>query len=203
MNVSRPVLSTLVASAGLIGIFALGALGTADASVQKCMAKDGSVTYTDGACGASASPMALPAGLARAVAANDTGEFGYDADGNAGAPIGLGPRTTQSGCSRSPEQLQADLGYAFASRDINRIAGNYHWVGLNQRDARGILDRLESMSRERVAETRYIDASLGSAFARATSTTAENAGFLQLALASGSPVQMKVARYHGCYFAQF
>ncbi len=202
MNAYRLSVSTLAASAGLIGLFALGAFGTADASVQKCMGKDGSVTYTDGACAASTSPVAMPAALARAVATPDDGAFGYDMDGSSGAPIGLGPRTKQAGCSRTPEQLQADLGFAFASRDINRIAGNYHWVGLNQRDARGILDRLESMARERVAETRYIDAGFGSAFAT-VHATGDNAGFMQLALASGSPVQMKVTRYQGCYFARF
>lgn len=202
MNAQRLTVSTLVASAGLAGILALGALGTADASVQKCMGKDGSVTYTDGVCAASTLPVAMPAALARSVTGNDEGGFGYDVDGSAGAPIGLGPRSKQSGCSRSPEQLQADMGFAFASRDINRIAGNYHWAGLNQRDARGILNRLESMARERVAQTRYIDASLGSAFATAP-VSSDNAGFMQLALAGGSPVQMKVTRYNGCYFARF
>lgn len=202
MNARRITFSSFVATAGLAGIFALGALGTADAGVQKCMGKDGSVTYTDGLCAASASPVALPAALANAVAANEGDGFGYDTDGNTGAPVGLGPRNSASGCARTPEQLQADIGYAFASRDINRIAGNYHWVGMNQRDARGILNRLESMARERVAETRYIDASLGSAFATAHFAS-DNAGFMQLALSSGSPVQMKVTRYKGCYFARF
>lgn len=200
MNATRSFVPALLASAGLAGLLALGATGTADAGVQKCVGNDGAVSYTDGACGAAGAPVALPAGLARAVIASETGNFGYDMDGSAGAPVGLGPRKTSSGCARSPEQLQADIGYAFASRDINRIAGNYHWVGMGHKDARLILDRLEGMARERVSRSQYLNAGLGSAF---ETGSADSAGFLQLAMSGGSPVQMRVTRYQGCYFARF
>lgn len=205
MNAARTLLLSALATACLLAFPKLGGLLDAKASVQKCVGADGSVTYTDGACGALGAPVALPQHLARSVAANEASSIDYDEGGSVSAPARLGPRSAQAGCARSPQQLQADLGYAFASRDINRIAGNYHWVGLNQRDARGILGKLESMAKERVARSELFGSGLGTAFAGAAAPLADagSAGFLQIALANGSPVQMQVTRYRGCYFARF
>ncbi len=203
MNAIRATLASAIATACLLSIPALGGLGSASASVQKCVAGDGSVTYTDGPCASSASRVALPMHVAKAIAREDSAaDLQYDANGAVGAPVGLGPRPAKSGCSRSPQQLQADLGYAFASRDINRISENYHWVGLNQRDARGILSRLESMARERVASSNLTELGALTAFAPSPSA-GDTTGYLQLALANGSPVQMQVTEYRGCYFARF
>ena len=115
----------------------------------------------------------------------------------------MGPRSGKAGCARTPQQLQADLGFAFASRDVNRMSESYHWIGLNQADAKGILARLESMSRDRVASSNLMEIGPMSAFATATDAHGAPVGYLQLALANGSPVQMQVTEVRGCYFARF
>lgn len=205
MNVLRASLISAVTSSLLLTVPMLGSVNTAQANVQKCIAPGGEVIYTNVGCDANnASPAAMPSHVARAIARESVADagIGFDVQGNQGAPSGLGPRSRASGCARSPEQLQADFGYAMASRDINRISENYHWVGLSQRDARGILSKLESMAKERVAQTRLLPAT-GSAFIDGKAVMDGNAGHLQLALASGSPVQMAVTEYRGCYFAKF
>ena len=203
MNVLRATLSSAIATTCLLALPSLGGMASADASVQKCIGKDGSVTYTDGACAASSSPAALPLHVAKAIAADPASRIEYDADGVSGAPIGLGPRSGKAGCARTPQQLQADLGFAFASRDVNRMSESYHWIGLNQADAKGILAKLEGMSRDRVASSNLMEIGPMSAFATATDAQGAPVGYLQLALANGSPVQMEVTEVRGCYFARF
>ena len=205
MNAARTLMLSALATACLVAFPQLGALGNANAGVQKCVSADGSVSYTDGACGSMGQPQALPAHLARSIASDAVSTIEYDANGSVSAPSRLSPRSAQAGCARTPDQLQADLGYAFASRDVNRIAGNYHWVGLNQGDARGIIGKLESMADDRVVRSELFEAGLGSSFASSNSSTdaSNTAGYLQLALANGTPIQMKVTQYRGCYFASF
>lgn len=205
MNAARSLLITAIATACMIALPKVGGMGDAQAGVQKCVGADGAVTYTDGACGTMGSPTALPTHIARAVAKEAESTIEYDAGGSISAPSRLGPRSSQAGCARSPDQLQADIGYAFASRDVNRIASNYHWVGLNHRDARGILGKLESMADDRVIRSELFGSGLGQAFVDASPTSgdAANAGFLQIALANGTPIQMQVTQYRGCYFARF
>lgn len=205
MNAARTLLVSALATACLIAFPKLGGFGDANASIQKCVSPDGTVSYTDGACGAMGSPAALPAHLARAIDNEADATIEYDANGSVTAPTRLGPRSALAGCARNPDQLQADIGYAFASRDLNRIAGNYHWVGLSHRDARGILGKLERMANDRIVRSQLFEAGLGDAFATAPQSDdgASTAGYLQLALANGSPIQMKVTQYRGCYFASF
>lgn len=203
MNALRATLATAIAATCLLTLPSLGGMASANASVQKCIGKNGSVTYTDGACSAASSPVALPMHVAKVIARENATNLEYDADGAAGAPIGLGPRNGTAGCARSPQQLQADLGYAFASRDVNRMSESYHWLGLNHKDAKGILSRLESMSRDRVASSNLMQIGPASAFATPVEAKGAPVGYLQLALANGSPVQMQVTEVRGCYFARF
>ena len=205
MNAARALLLTAIATASLIALPKMGGMGEAQAGVQKCVGSDGSLTYTDVACGAMGSPVALPSHVARAVANEADATIEYDASGSVTAPSSLGPRSAQAGCARSPDQLQADIGYAFASRDVNRMASNYHWTGLSHRDARSILGKLENIAEERVIRSELFGSGLGQAFADASPVSGDtaNAGFLQIDLADGTPIQMQVTQYRGCYFARF
>ncbi len=205
MKLTHTLLLSAIATVCLLSLLKLGGMGEAHAGVQKCVGTDGAVTYTDGACGTIGTPVALPMDVARAVANEADTTIEYDASGSVTAPSRLGPRSPQAGCARSPDQLQADIGYAFASRDVNRIAGNYHWVGLNQRDARVILSKLESIADDRVIRSELFASDLVQAFTNTPLASGDlaNAGFLQLALANGTPIQMQVTQYRGCYFARF
>lgn len=204
MNAARTLLLSTLATASLLAFPKLGGMAAANPGVQKCVDASGTVSYTDGTCGAMGVAVALPGHLARIVEENEAA-IGYDAQVSVSAPSTLGPRSAQSGCARNPAQLQSDIGYAFASRDLNRIAGNYHWVGLGHRDARGILGKLETMAETRIARSDFIGGAAGQSFATSAlqSGDAGNVGLLRIALADGTPMQMQVTRYRGCFFARF
>ena len=198
MKPATLALALIATAAGLAGGPRVVGVGNVQAGVQKCVAQDGQVTYTDLACPGGQQAAALPKQLSSALttAAGAASEWGAPAEAMRETPR-RGPRVGSGGCSRSVAELQADLAFAFASRDINRIAESYHWNGVEQKQARVVLDRLDSMARQRISGSDYFGGSLGSAFAD------DGMGQLQWATAGGGRVPLQVTRQNGCYLAHF
>ena len=104
----------------------------------------------------------------------------------------------QSGCAHSIQQLSLDLLGAFALGDVNRIAESFHWPGLRHRQAMGVMQQLQWLSRHPLLDARYY--ALGSLM-----DASPDAGQIQLTF-DGRPqraVDLSVTRYAGCYFVRF
>lgn len=204
----------------------------AGTGVQRCRSIDGATLYTDKACrafGARAVPVSdeLSSRILRERAherALTMSAVAFGADTAAsdivpvddarlpGASVPPSRRSVAKGCARTPTQLQMDLRGAFALGDVNRIAESYHWVGISNRAAMRIMDRLAMLARGQVVDTQYFDAQIGSAsemYADAGTrleSIGGTGGVLQVEFASGqagSITDFDVERYKGCYFVRF
>lgn len=203
----------------------------AGTAIQRCRASDGATLYTDKPCRAmGAEALPLPAGLATRIlreqsreealglSSTDAGIGAMDASmqayADASTPMRLAPaigrRSVAAGCARTPTQLERDLRGAFALGDVNRIAESYHWVGVSHRGAMRILQRLEAMARQPVADAHYFDARIGRAGAMYASaddsTIGGSGGMLQVTFdgsGGGRIADFDVERYKGCFFVRF
>ncbi|MEO6366194.1 MAG: hypothetical protein ABIO38_09145, partial [Luteimonas sp.] len=109
---------------------------SAATGLQRCQTQDGTVLYTDKACGvlgAAAKPISaeLITRIAREEALSNvqpSTDLGQD---DLAATEAAGRRSLAGGCARTPTQLAMDLRGAFALGDVNRIAESYHWTGLS------------------------------------------------------------------------
>lgn len=186
----------------------------AGTGIQRCQAADGTTVYTDKACSAfGAKSVAISGDLLTRIAYDDANResLGY---ADAQAPTTLvapGRRSPTAGCARSATQLEMDLRGAFALGDVNRVAESFHWVGMSQKQSKPVMQRLERLTRQRLADSHYFDAQIGGAglqFADAGDPAATGngaAGVMQL-LFSGEgreAVDLDVQRYAGCYFVHF
>ena len=226
MNKSAIALAVAVAAAAAV---VPGSPVTAQAhaaGIQRCLAPDGTTLYTDRPCAAhQAAPMPMPGELsARLVDARqaESAAGGSAVPGYADASMPLYPgeqqprqavarRAPSAGCAASPTQLAMDLQGAFALGDVNRIAESYHWVGMDQRGAMHVMERLEQLGRSSLVDARYFDATLMSSgigtWADAGATVADaGAGVMPQTLGGeggAAVLDMEVARYEGCYFVHF
>jgi hypothetical protein len=127
--------SLIVAWAGAFGAaaapvwsaLAVSALGawpqTARAQVHRCTTDRGTLVFTDRPCAAIGASERLPRGAA--------------------APAGAGLRRT--GCARNLQDLKYEITSAIDQRDVNRLGGVYHWVGMNAQSGERVLDRLQAI----------------------------------------------------------
>lgn len=205
----------------------------AGTGIQRCQSIDGVTLYTDKACrafGARAVPVSgelssrilRERALERALTMPDAGagpDSVTDTDPYATgiaamSPVSAAPsrRAVAGGCARTPAQLQMDLRGAFALGDVNRIAESYHWVGISNRAAMRIMDRLGTLARGQVRDTQYFDAQIGSAAGMYADAGASleaiggSGGVLQVEFATGqggSITDFDVEHYKGCYFVRF
>jgi hypothetical protein len=115
-----------------------------------------------------------------------------------------GRRSVAAGCARSPQQLSRDLVGAFALHDVNRVAESYHWVGMSQRRALPVMERLEDLSAQSLTDARYLAGWIASGEGSAEAAIAaarSDLGSMQLVFAGGGRiVDFPVRRYSGCYF---
>lgn len=193
----------------------------ASAGIQRCQSDDGSVVYTDKACGAfGADALPVPAELQMRIASDRKNEVRLDdatatatVDASTTMPIqGAARRSMMSGCARTPTQLTMDLQGALALRDVNRIAESYHWVGMSHDAGQRTLARLEAMAAQNLTDVRYFDASISSGlsdFADASQSIEQASsagGVMQLSFGTdgmGRVVDFDVEKYQGCYFIRF
>lgn len=95
----------------------------ADAQIRRCVTPDGGHVYTDRACkdiGASERPART-------------------------GVVQQGGRVIRRDCSRNVQDLVHELTAAIDQRDVNRLAGIYHWPGTSTRGAHAIMGRLDTI----------------------------------------------------------
>ena len=209
----RAPLATLAATLLLSVVPAAAPLHAASA-ILRCQSPDGTLVYTDKACGAFGAKAApMPGALLSRIYQD---EARFDSDSDADAPAVLPPverRSASRGCARTPTQLAMDLRGSLALGDVNRVAESYHWVGMSSRQGERTLDRLQRLIGKPVLDSHYFDAQIGASVDGSTllasndNSIGGDAGMLQLVLGGGdtarSAIDFDVHRYAGCYFVTF
>jgi hypothetical protein len=211
--------ATLLGSLLLSGIQAPAPLHAASA-ILRCKSPDGTLVYTDKACGAFGAKAAPIPGELLGRIYRDEARFG---DGDSSIPTAqmatVGRRAASDGCAHTPTQLAMDLRGSLALGDVNRVAESYHWVGMSSRQGERTLDRLQGLIGKPVLDSHYFDAQIGAAvdgtpvggggamLASNDASIGGDAGMLQLVLGGGdtarSAIDFDVHRYAGCYFVTF
>lgn len=100
------------------------------AQVNRCTAPDGTSIYTDRDCSALGAVERLPR------------------DREASAQR----RAWRGGCPRSIHALIREMTAAIDARDVNRLAGVYHWPGISSRASHGLMDRLDRVVQDPVLD---------------------------------------------------
>jgi len=209
----RSLFATFAATLLLSAVPAAAPLHAASA-ILRCQSPDGTLVYTDKACGAFGAKAAPMPGALLSRIYHDEARF--DADSDADAPAVLPPverRSASRGCARTPTQLAMDLRGSLALGDVNRVAESYHWVGMSSRQGERTLDRLQRLIGKPVLDSHYFDAQIGASvdgsalLASNDTSIGGDAGMLQLVLGGGdtarSAIDFDVHRYAGCYFVTF
>ena len=95
----------------------------ASAQIRRCVAEDGSHVYTDRACK----------------------DIGASERAQRQASVQSGSRVIRRDCSRNLQDLLFELTSAIDNKDVNRLAGIYHWPGTSARSAYAIMGRLDAI----------------------------------------------------------
>lgn len=223
---NKPLVATLAATM-LLSLAPFARPVVASTGIQRCQSADGTLVYTDRACGAlqaKAVPMSgeLLTRIAREEAMSTTppssamspGGFA-DADVPLDTGIAVSRRSASGGCARTQTQLAMDLRGALTLGDVNRVAESYHWTGMSSRQADRVMDRLQQMTGKPVIDTHYFDARIssspfgadaGSALVASSGGIGGDAGVMQVVMGNGSTrsvVDFDVHKYAGCYFVRF
>jgi len=208
------LLATFAATLLLSSLPAPAPLHAASA-ILRCRSPQGTLVYTDKACGAFGAKAAPIPGELLGRIYRDEARFGNDVDSSiaTGTVASIGRRSASGGCARTPTQLAMDLRGSLALGDVNRVAESYHWVGMTSRQGERTLDRLQRLIGKPVLDSHYFDARIGAASDADGAMTASNddaiggdAGMLQLVLGDDdtrSAIDFDVHRYAGCYFVTF
>ena len=114
---------------------------TAQAAVRRCIGADGSTIYTDKRC------EQLNAHDAEQPTDPPTARSGepQSTTGTRDEPPLSSYGLASQDCARTPETLLFMVRNALESRDINGLAGLYHWPGMGKWSARAVMDRLETL----------------------------------------------------------
>ncbi|MGY1408576.1 MULTISPECIES: hypothetical protein [unclassified Luteimonas] len=115
----RPVLLVclaLLASAALAGV-------QAQAQIRRCVTADGGHVYTDRQCS----------------------DLGATERAPRQSMVQQGGRLIRRDCSRNLQDLVFELTASIDNRDVNRLAGIYHWPGTSTRGAHAIMGRLDGI----------------------------------------------------------
>jgi hypothetical protein len=157
----------------------------AAAQVRRCAGPDGTSIYTDRKCADIGAIDRLP----RAT--------------GAGAA-----RLYRTGCSRNLQDLVFEITTAIDSRDVNRLAGVYHWVGMSSRTGYSVMRRLDAIAKRPLvdiipiapASTEGVD---GDYYPQAVVRRAPTGLRLEQTLANGSTPSRTVLglrRHLGCWW---
>lgn len=108
----------------LLLLFALSALArpaVAEAQIRRCQLPTGQTVYTDRRCDTiGAVERAAPSAQPRL-------------------------RTHRASCARTVRDLYFEVSAALESRDVNRLAGIYHWPGMSTRQGYDVMKRLQTL----------------------------------------------------------
>lgn len=96
----------------------------AQGQIRRCVTEDGSHVYTDRACKDLGATERVP---------------------RQGVADAAGGRHIRRDCSRNLQDLVFELTSAIDGRDVNRLAGIYHWPGTSSRTAYAIMGRLDAI----------------------------------------------------------
>lgn len=94
-----------------------------EAQIRRCVTADGGHVYTDRACK----------------------EIGATERTARASVVQQGGRVIRRDCSRNLQDLVHELTAAIDHRDVNRLAGIYHWPGTSTRSANAIMGRLDTI----------------------------------------------------------
>ena len=111
------------------------------AVVRRCIGADGGTIYTDKRCEQldarnAATPDQIPA-----TGSNDSIVPSGRQEDRPLSSYGLASQD----CARTTDMLLFTLRQALENRDINGVAGLYHWHGMGKWSARAVMDRLEAL----------------------------------------------------------
>lgn len=168
----------------LLSLLLLGACPLAWADVRRCAAPDGTTIYTDRRC--------ADLGAVDSVAR----------DASAGAPT----RLYRNACSHTLQDLVLELTTAIDSRDVNRMAGIYHWVGMSGATAYSVMDRLQGIVQRPLVDIAPMfpaGQDNGDYYPQTTARRAPSGLRLEQTLANGSTPSRTVLglrRYLGCWW---
>ncbi|WP_159015533.1 hypothetical protein [Cognatiluteimonas profundi] len=169
----------------LIVMLLLAACPIASAQVHRCAAPDGTTIFTDRACADLGAVDSVPRGT-----------------------VGTGARLYRSGCSHTLQDLVFELTAAIDARDVNRMAGIYHWVGLSGATAYTVMDRLQVIVQRPLVDISPLFPSgpggeQGDYYPQATTRRAPTGLRLEQTLANGSTpahTVLGLRRYLGCWW---
>jgi hypothetical protein len=168
----------------LICLLLMGACPLAWADVRRCAAPDGTTIYTDRRCA-------------------DLGAVdSVTRDTSPSAPA----RMYRSGCSHTLQDLVLELTTAIDTRDVNRMAGIYHWVGMSGATAYSVMDRLQGIVQRPLVDIAPMfpaGEDNGDYYPQTTSRRAPSGLRLEQTLANGSTPSRTVLglrRYLGCWW---
>jgi hypothetical protein len=155
------------------------------AQVHRCTASDGTTIFTDRVC--------ADLGAVESVTRGTTG---------------TGARLYRSGCSRTLQDLVFELTSAIDARDVNRMAGIYHWVGLSGATAYTVMDRLQVIVQRPLVDISPLfpagpQGESGDYYPQTTSRRAPTGLRLEQTLANGSTpthTVLGLRRYLGCWW---
>lgn len=114
----------------LAGLFAL----PASAQIRRCTTADGGHVYTDREC-------------------KDVGAVERQP-----RQAGQSGRLIRRDCSRNVQDLVFEMTAAIDNRDVNRLAGIYHWPGTSSRGAHAIMQRLDAVVQRPLVDIRPVQA---------------------------------------------
>lgn len=97
--------------------------GEARAQIRRCVTEDGGHVYTDRQCK----------------------DLGASERAPRQSMVQQGGRLIRRDCSRNLQDLVHELTAAIDNRDVNRLAGIYHWPGTSTRSANAIMGRLDGI----------------------------------------------------------
>jgi len=168
----------------LLSLLLLGACPLAWGEVRRCAAPDGTTVYTDKRCA-------------------DLGAVdSVSRDASTGTPA----RLYRNACSHTLQDLVLELTTAIDSRDVNRLAGIYHWVGMSGASAYSVMDRLQVIVQRPLVDIAPMfpaGQDNGEYYPQTTTHRAPSGLRLEQTLANGSTPSRTVLglrRYLGCWW---
>ena len=162
----------------LLAIALLALPRLALAQINRCTAPDGTSIYTDRDCSQMGAVERLPRDRSAAS------------------------RNRYRGCARSIHQLIREMTAAIDSRDVNRLAGVYHWPGISSRGGHGVMDQLDRIVRNPVLDIVAVRAATPVVAARQPGISATFASTLQVRetpapAVRAPPVALRVHQHAG------
>lgn len=133
-------------------LLSLPALAPAADTIQRCVAADGTMVYTDKPCGELDAKPAAPALVIDKK--TDTAPAPRAPLSNQGGAVSLGG-VSRDDCIRRTDTLLFELRAGIEGGNVNRLASVYDWAGKSAGAAVNILDRLARLAEHPAATVEF------------------------------------------------